>query len=341
MRVLRTLAALVGRMFGRLARMLLRWSRGPEAGEPDPAGWAEGPDNGPPEHWIRYIQQRAPWLVRGRRPAPLGVPVRRTASPVQQRSEPVRPTRAPEPPQPASERPLIVQSPLERPTAHPEAHGARAAHLGTHHAEANPAAVIVAATVSNPLWSPVRPIVRRLEAPVGARATAPLAGQEREPVSRSAVVERAAARRSPVVNPRDEVVLARGGPAIPHAELPGPIAVRRDLPGHHTEDAVARWPELPARAQAQNPEARLPVVSASLTAAGERRTESGARAEGPRAARAQTEFPEEHRWPDLPEPRSRGEEWEAPSSRLREREQLRLTRLRAEQAGSSWSGLHS
>ena len=69
MRVLRTLAALVGRMFGRLARLLLLWSRGPAAGEPDPAGWAEGPDNGPPEHWIRYIQQRAPWLVRGRRPS--------------------------------------------------------------------------------------------------------------------------------------------------------------------------------------------------------------------------------------------------------------------------------
>ena len=46
MRVLRTLAALVGRMFGRLARLLLLWSRGPAAGEPDPAGWAEGPDNG-------------------------------------------------------------------------------------------------------------------------------------------------------------------------------------------------------------------------------------------------------------------------------------------------------
>ena len=339
MRVLRTLAALVGRMFGRLARLLLLWSHGPEAGEPDPAGWAEGPDNGPPEHWIRYIQQRAPWLVRGRRPGPPGVPVRRTASPGQQRSQPARPTRAPAPPGPASERPLIVQSPLERPTPHQEARGARAPHPGPHHPEANPAAVIVAATVSNPLSSPVRPMMPRVEAPVGATASALLAGQ-REPVSRSAVVEGAAARRSPVVNPRGEVMPVRGAPAIPHAEVPGPIAGRRD-PGLETEDAGARWPDLPARTRAQNPEAPLPVASASLTAAGERQTESGARAEAQRAARAQTEFQEEHRWPDLPEPRSRGDEWEAPSSRLREREQLRLTRLRAEQAGSSWSGLHS
>jgi hypothetical protein len=341
MGVLRTLAALVGRMFDRLARVLLRWSRGPEPGEPEPDGWVEAPDNGPPEHWIRHIRQRAPWLLRGSRPAPLGVPVRRTASPIQQRRQPVRPVAAPEPPRPASEHPRMNPSASERPIAHPEAPEARAPHGGIHDAEPSHAAVVAAETASLPVSSPVGPVLRRGRAPVGARVTAPLAAQERESVSRSGVLEPAEARRSPVVNPPGQVLRVRGGPAILHAESTGPVAGRRSPPNRHTEDAVAPWPELPARARAENPDARLPAASTSLTAAAEGRTKSGARAEGQRSARGHTEFQEEHRWPDLPEPRSRGDEWEVPSSRLREREQLRLTRLRAEQAGSSWSELHS
>ena len=111
MRVLRTLAALVGRMFGRLARLLPLWSRGTGGGRAGSGRLGRRARQRSTGALDPYIQQRAPWLVRGRRPAPPGVPVRRTASPGQQRSQPVRPTRAPAPLGPASERPLIVQSP--------------------------------------------------------------------------------------------------------------------------------------------------------------------------------------------------------------------------------------
>ncbi len=341
MRVLRTLAALIGRMFDRLARMLLRWSRGPEAGEPDAAGWTEASDHGPPEHWIRHIRQRAPWLVRGSRAAPSGVPLRWTASPVRQRGQPVRPAPAPEPARAAGEHPRMLLSPPERPTAPPEAGDARAPHVETRHVEANHAAVIPAATVSIPVSSPVRPVVRRGGAPVGARVTAPSTGQARESVSAGAVIEPAEVRQPPGVKFPGPAPLGRGEPAMVHTELPGPVAGRGAPLSLDTEDAAAPWPDLPVRARAENSGAPAPDASASWTAASEGRKDSGARAEGQRAAPGQTEFQEAHRWPDLPEPRSRGEAWEAPSSRLREREQLRLTRLRAEQAGSSWSGLHS
>ena len=68
MGVLRTLALLLGRAFQHLARMLLSWSREPVETSPDPADRADSPDDGPPEHWLKYVGQRAPWIVRRIRP---------------------------------------------------------------------------------------------------------------------------------------------------------------------------------------------------------------------------------------------------------------------------------
>lgn len=56
---------------------------------------------------------------------------------------------------------------------------------------------------------------------------------------------------------------------------------------------------------------------------------------------SQTQILEDDRWPELPDAGWRGETWAIPSNRSLVREQYRLDRLKAEQAGFSWSEPHS
>lgn len=338
MSVLRTLASLLGRMFDRLARALLSWSRGPAKGAADAAVWAQSPDDGPPEHWLRYIRQRSPWLVRGNRSAPPTFPARAAASPVEHREPPRASARAPEPPRPAGGRPRMIL-PRPEPSAAPPA--APTPDTNGRSASAPPARAV-----------PKSAVVWRADPPVGAKVIAPLAGPKRDPIP-APVPELVEGGRlaDPVVPEADRVM--RGGPAFLDAESPSPSGARRAHPSLDAEGAGVEWPALPLRGLAEKLASsgedsgsagartapaidgmRLVGGSASLKPGAEGRKETGARSSAQRGP----EFQEEDRWPDLPDTRSRGEEWEVPSSRSLEREQLRLTRLRAEQAGSSWSG---
>jgi len=331
MRFLRTLASLLGRMFERLARALLSWSSGPDAGV-DWVDWARGRDDGPPEHWLRYLRQRSPWLVRGNRPAPPRHPVRRSAEP------PPRSARAPEPPRPAAERSQRAVSPPGPPAEHPEATGPTAHDRSASGAGTGPI--------------PVSSGVRRADPAAGAKVMAPGAGPKRD-CTPPAVTERGEGRRVADADAPEVAWVTRGRAAVLDAESPGPSGAHRGAPRLGAADVGVEWPELPMRAPAEQlefpggdsgvtgPRTESPIAGMRPVGGSgvpkpivEGWTETGARA----SARPGPEFLEEYRWPELPDTRSRGAEWEVPSSRSLEREQLRLTRLRAEQAGSSWSG---
>jgi hypothetical protein len=340
MRFLRTLALLLGRMFDRLASALLSWSRGPDAG-PDSVGWAEAREDGPPEHWIRYIRQRAPWLVRGNRPAPPDLPVGRAARPVERPEQALESARAPEPPRPAGGRPRMILSPPESPAARP----------GVTEPESHNRAVSAPGT--GPV--PVPPVVRRADTPAGATVMAPAGGPSRDLIP-ATVADFGRARRGADSGAPPVARVIYGGPGVLEAGSPVPRGALGAPPSIRAAGVGVEWPELPMRAPAEKlefsgdnsgidrtrPEAAIAGMwtvggSAPPKPIAEGRQETAAGA----SAQPGLEFLEEDRWPDLPDTRSRGAEWEVPSSRSLEREQHRLTRLRAEQAGSSWSGPHS
>lgn len=335
MSFLRSLASLVGRVFQRIARALLTWSRGSgESGGGPAAELWQAPDDGPPEHWLRYIRQRAPWLVRGRRPGLPGVPARATRAAAEP-PEPA-PTRAsgarPEPPGALRARHRVV---LPGPAA-PPAHAEPPRPEPDRRLAYEPAGRSVS---GSPTPQPAR-------APTLAKVVQPLAAPSREPpreehLARARAAVPVRALRAARVN------LAGESPASPEAVRPPPArgaTVPRD-----------EWPQLPPGmltgegspefAAPDSPVAAgradfIPVASRAFGArtfpepAPEGRTAPGAYAPAP----GERESPEDERWPELPDMRWRGEAWPVPSSRSLVREQLRLTRLLAEQAGSSWSG---
>src|SRR6266545_3511146 len=146
MRVLRRLAALIGWVLDRMARALVSW-----AGVARPGGAPESGDDGPPEHWLRYIRARAPWLLAGNR--------------LRRRSAGTRPPARPalEGAAPASAEPRTAEpgAPLPSPVAvprPPRAAGFRSAGLAVHRV-VRPLRELPPATPSPPpprraAWSP-------------------------------------------------------------------------------------------------------------------------------------------------------------------------------------------
>jgi hypothetical protein len=336
MRLLRAIASLLGRVLHRLARALLSWSRESAEGSTDPAGWADSPDGGPPEHWLRYIRQRAPWLVRGNRPAPPSIPPRRPAPPVQRPQPPRPPAGVEEHPDSPRARPRMMRRGPELPSARPEESPAnpadRSERAPATRSAPRPVAVRDAGAVAPP------PALRTEPGTIGRVAREPRepAHSERPPPSRN----RGAALPVPVVlttEPRQ--------PNLTHRALPASEAV---VTG-------ADWPPLPSggpllglgtHRDDSEPAVRLAEASSVGTL-----PPGGPRPNPIRIAPAQhhtggppphgSQFREEDRWPDLPNTEWRGNAWEVPSSRSLVKEQLRLARLRAEQAGSSWSAPRS
>jgi len=146
------------------------------------------------------------------------------------------------------------------------------------------------------------------------------------------------------------------------------VAVRRDDEAHGsgrtvrtptgraTGDNTLRWPSLereapPARRERLSKDAGItgpadarPVQARSFVAmpAFPEPVHEGGDDGATRASpRVEPEVPEEDRWPELPNTGWGEDTWQGPSSRSLVREQLRLTRLLAEQAGSSWSAPRS
>jgi hypothetical protein len=319
MGLLRRLASLLGRMFQRIARALLSWSRG--SGEREL--WPEGPDDGPPEHWLRYVRQRAPWLVGGRRTGSAGEAreaARTAAAPEERRPQPPNP----QPPHARRAPPRMV---LPGPPA-PQA-GAGPPEQEAPGSPAEP-----------PRASAPGPAAERAaRGAVLSKVVLPGTPRETAPVERAPSAARWAAAREPAAGAK------RGGEPRERREENLPRAFDRS-----TEPRV-EWPRLsPAMAldtpaaRAQDGEAAGVRSGAGAEGAeplGERGfpASSPAAGAGPAARAAAPAEPSENaRWPELPEMRWRGEAWQVPSSRALVKEQLRLTRLLAEQAGSSWSG---
>ena len=314
MRLLRLLASLLGAWLFRLGRRLLFWARG--AGEPgfEPAEWREPAADGPPEHWLRHIQERSSWIPRGRRPGGrASTAVRRPAiaSPVAAPPPGYRPTLAAVvAPGPSILRNDPVRKPgaarfrmtaFLRPNPHQEAGSAGARNGGAPapEADAEPAArepgrakPAGAAAKATPRSAPRR----QRRAPAILPAIAPVEGDAEAPTAREVVAPAAAPAPAPA-----ETVPVMAFPELPvqpgagmAVGMPQEARMPRDV--HEAEDADSpHWP-----------------------------------GDGTRDA--------DHRWPELPEAHT--ERWDPQSSRSSMREQLHLVRLAAEQAGrgSSWSG---
>jgi len=330
MRVFRTLAFWLGRALARLARALLSWGRRPGEVPVDPGDWAPAPEEGPPEHWLRYIRQRSPWLARGMRPAPPAYPGRPAGARPERRDPPSDGRRA---------SPLRASgAPLEEGT-HTEA---RQQGTGIEPADAafgsagRPTGAMPAETAS----AGSRPLV--LEPKLAPR---PVRRVAIRPADVLPVVTPPATRPGgPAEARRDD------GPAVRHGT--SRMRALRAVPTAIVEAPRPEWPRLPledreGRARRGQEAGTAEARAAGLPGAARAAERSAIPApspeadEAPRAtdaAQREVEAQEGIPWPELPDTGWRGAAWQVPSSRLLEREQLRLTRLRAEQAGSSWSG---
>ena len=322
MGLLRLLLALVGDALLRLGRALRSWAGMEPSQEPEQIE----DQTGPPEHLVRYLRERAPWLLVGKRPLPMrAVPPRRPPPP----SEPGPPG----PASPASSATPIPQSDVVAPAApKPESIQARATQNRV-------------------------PLLRAMSEPTardaGVKAVPSKADRERRSPAASE------SERSPVQPTAGSAQPSEQSIAAPPlaARGPGPAsATRASIPASNS------WPSLPpfrldvgaeeedvtteegvTTAIVEDPEAG--VDPRDRRSAFEPSPENGIPVSQPHPARVAATAAtaatadEGGQWATLPD---KGfEEWEVQSIRSLLREQLHLTRLLAEQVGYSWSAPHS
>ena len=338
MRLLRLLAVLVGDTLDRLRRRLLSWA-GVAASAA--SGDATGVDDRPAP-WLEYIRARAPWLVAGRRHLPS-----RSVS----RVEPTWPHRSGAA-VPNTIPPTSVTIPTASATAAPAfttPSRAQQPTAGSSARKAAPpkqpkpdrAAVVRAVPDTTRPEPPASPDSRAPEKRVTQSIRGiPSAGHSSPPMSTPSAPQTAPRRTSsrpalaastPLQVPRAE---AAENPAHAPPERPRADGVRRAQPN----TAEQQWPPLAHEAEA-------PAVRRTPEHAQESRPVTAAPEPSPlgmawsEAAHATGSSDDDGFWADLPD-RGFGE-WQVQSSRSLIREQLHLARLLAEQAGSSWSALHS
>lgn len=334
MRVLQAVAALLGRVFERLGRVLLSWSGALGA---SPETWGSGAEDGAPEHWIRYVRQRAPWLVR-RHAAQRSTP---RISP-----QPAQLTR----PAPTSSRgkPQATRTLLYRTDARgirPPAQGRlesrqQSAYDQPESTSSSPTADVAPRqtprSLPGPMTVSVRPDRREVISPKPDRITptashpgpvcAPTSGALARPALAQPALEESVrateavqARRSDSAFPEPDYWPAGFGDGLVEQRPPLP---RDDVPIPF-ETISALTPKSEPRVSG------IPAPPETLR--------SGIRPRPP----SQMHILEDDRWPELPDAGWRGETWAIPSNRSLVREQRRLDRLKAEQAGFSWSEPHS
>ena len=317
MHVLRSLASLLGRVFARLSQILLAWaSRDTESSEP---AWTEPVDDGPPEHWLRYLRERSPWLVRGNGPAPTQAQGARREARTEARG--ARPAAVVET-QGASRRMQETPLPPGRP-AHSEtvAQGAKVLERVSH---STPRAV------SNVIALPPRSEPRDESSP-GARL---------QRVSPPALETRAAhsAPRAPlIIEARPTIEIPQGSAHNERDSRPAPRAQPVIEPPPTT--ATTQENDSDRRATSPAPRAQL-LIEPPPSIAIQQGNAHNERAPRPAPAASST-VESRDRWPDLPDVRWSEPTWEVPSSQTLVRLQQRQARLQEEQAGSSWSGPRS
>ena len=335
MRLVRSLASLLGRVFQRLAGLLLAWSRG-SASEPDLENWSAAPGDGPPEHWLRYVRARAPWLVRGNHAGPSPWPGGASNGYPAEEARASQPERtassngpmqmsvaASAPPAAEAHRPYTVRGAKRtgQPPALPAPETRPAAHAAVLYQELHPTAPPPSQAVS-------APTARHEATPESTTGSGSAERSSTRPTRavtpNSSIPRYVTPWRSRPTTPPPRVEHASGAdfwPRLLHQDPPEPAPrVSRNAPGAVIQDSEqeqarstgeASIPELPESSRAIPPEDRP---------AGE---------------------PDAERWPTLPDMGWREASWEVPSTQSLVREQLHQARLRAEQAGSSWRGPRS
>ena len=321
MRLLRLLAALVGGALHRLGQALRSWAGVGTSGEDDRA-----PDeNGPPEHWLRYVRERAPWLVTGKS---------RRAPVLQSRPAAVVTTAAPRPASAAARASAPATAPASG-TASAAPAAARApgpAETGPVQPPApvpHPAPTI--RTVSQPRLTAgrLRLVAREIEK--RSSGDAPVTPLDSTSIVTSPMPE----QRSSISKPQPESPPSPLRFAPVHSIVAPISAPISSEPPVRAASATPRsdesWPSLPP------PAFRLDAGEVATHPPPVPRDESEAAPEPP----AQVEADDVGSWADLPD---KGfEAWQVQSIQSLLREQRHLARLLAEQegAGSSWSTPHS
>lgn len=340
MRLLRVLAVRLGDALDRVRRALLSWAGVAEGVRDDTPG-----EDHRPAVWLDYIRAHAPWLIAGKRHLPV-------------RSVPVLPPR----PDASSTR-----VPDSRPPAPPKAVTPDQGQLRPAEIPAPPHAAHRATPIS------VDPVARaaptasllptRPRSPsAGTRARDPLRALPTAPSRPVSPAPESAPRRT-MSRPPLEAATRSSLPSKHVAEDPTMPAARRERPPALVSPARVVRPDAPRSAPQPWPrllERAFPLAHAhdrpDRRRAVEHESDGGQQLLDPRRTRASEpsvrdvgrtvacvarsfEFDDVGLWADLPV-RGFGE-WQVQSSRSLIREQLHLARLLAEQAGSSWSALHS
>lgn len=310
MRLLRMLAVLLSKLLDRLRRALLAW-----AGLAVPAETydAEAVDDRPAV-WLEYVRARAPGLVAGKRRLP---------------SQTVPP-------------PMIEPSWLAPATT---------ARVDTTTDIQSPRTAVRPAPVSRP--TAPRPTAPRPTAPRAARpAEAPQSPRPSLSTTPAPPPQRSS---RPISTPRATAAVTAGQPGgamVAHTRAPIPVRPAPDAtPGAMARPPARPLPEIASRtgaapraaphsAQPEWPAVDLAPVPESRAATPPLVPERPTSARGaPRGGVQADVFEDESLWADLPDTGLRA--WEVQSTRSLIREQLHLSRLLKEQAGSSWSALHS
>jgi len=376
MRVLRRFVGLVGRVLDRVGRALVSWAGGSTRAT-EPADRAEEADHGPPDHWLRYIRQRAPWLLAGNRlrarprgrPPPSRPEARgetavgpETAARSETAAGPeivggpeaatTRPSRTP-----AAQRPEREGSPSNERRGGPRRDAPRVVF------PLPPRLLPSEIGLAEPIvLSPTRAASTRGEptaAVVAPQSRADSSGGRHALRSQPPDHDRFAGEAKTVVEPGGS---SGGGADGSHQRLASarsdasqvrvePDEVARPSSGSIPAPPPAWWPGIPPlRVDGNEPQPVQQVAGDEgsvesgirFRPKGEHATGEMSRQQSARwAGRPQLEPEERAVWPDLPESGTEEAAWQARSNRALLREQRRLARLRAEQAGSSWSGPRS
>ena len=350
----------------RTAERVLTWAVERRDEEADEAPLADSID-GPPAHWLATVRAKAPWLLAEQRYRPRAV-VLRPAVPAAPEQTPAPDPGPQQDPRPANvvykERNARNATPKPGERTPPEPVRLRAPSPGPSPAQglerSSPAG---SPAEHHPPYRPVQPEkssrgrefpgwekapggqrpLGRETTPDGQRPPSPGAPARPQSSERSREGSRELTLKVPPTAPAEQGERPRaamtsaqlhGGGNVPRVFQSHPIEAR---PGPRPHQVPPTGPPQPRPVESARPEeSRRPTARFHPVLWGERGREYPAQSE---SATDSTNGLAEDPWPQLPE--WGWQQWQMDPIQRQFRELDRRARLRAEQAGSSWSGPHS
>jgi hypothetical protein len=351
---LKRLVSIVGVALWRISAGLLRWSSSTAAASAPILVDETDQDDGPPAHWLATVRARAPWLLVGDRASRRSVPRRPLVRSVQRGPE-VNALRAEGPPD-------EVGSPVVRPSGGP-ARAASPAPSSGRPGRPSPVSLLQsvpeapsrqvpsAGPMSRPAADTPQPTRREPPNPAGFPPVSRGVGiSEPRPVLRSPARRAAASEPSSGSSGRTGSRVSDGGAPSAAAAPPRLSGQPRERPNRAATDATAPpWRDAPAAPPAtvvvgHKPPGRDASRGAAPIAAQTRTLwllpptwpapEHAEPARVPAPA-DHVSTPDDDRWPGLPD--TEWELWQTSEIESPLPGSRRADRLRAEQAGSSWS----